>query len=286
MDESRPFDPTALENAIAAYEAGMGIGECCATFGVARTTFNRHIRQRGVFENRRRLATPPGLAEDYAGGESVLSLSLRHGISRRAVERMLTEVGVPVRGQSAATLLAWSRVDPADRPALLAPAHAASRGRVDSEETHALRARSRVGVIRSEYERALGAELAARNVAIEFGTACGRYNIDIVARETVAVEIFGGEWHSAGNHRSRFPERSRYILDAPFDLLIAWADKRSFSAAACADHVIEMLTDSGENSTTPRRYHVMRGDGHLIAARGDDGGEVPFIRAHHSRHAS
>lgn len=274
---TRPVDPAKLNDAFEAYQSGKSVGECATLIGIGYGTMNRALHKAGLFENRQLRVTPPSVAEDFLAGDSVKELADRHGISRRAVDRMLRDAGVTPRDGTEAMRLRWARADAAGRSAMLDAAHAASRGRTASDAERIAIALAKAGHTGSAYECQIGAMLALRGVSLAFGAPCGRYNIDIVAGASVAVEVFGGNWHAHGRHAARFAERSRYVLDAEYDLLIIWVGKRTFDPAACAEHVVALTQLPDRNPAGRRQYRVIRGNGQLIADREDDGNEVPLI---------
>lgn len=274
---TRPTDPAKIADLIKAYESGKSIGESAAVAGVSITVANREVRKAGVWENRQRRATPPGLVEDFLGGESVKALAARHGIERSSVYRMLGEAGIDGRGRSSAMRLRWQHATDTERGAMLDAAHDTTRGRTPADAERTAIARAKGGQTMSAYERDLGAAIAAKGISVAYGVPCGRYNIDIVAGASVAVEVFGGNWHAYGRHAARFGERSRHVLDAEYDLLIVWAGKRTFDPVACAEHVVALAQLPDRNPSGRRQYRVIRGSGQVLAVREDDGNEIPLV---------
>jgi transposase-like protein len=278
-----PADPAKLDHAFALYKAGKSVSESAAAVGIGTTTLHRKLREAGLFENRRLLSAPPNLAEDFLGGESVKALATRHGISRRAIYRMLREQGVDGRDRSTAMTIRWQRATPEQRKAMLATAHEATRRPQTAE--HRIRiAAGKEGRPLSADEVVLADFMRDRGYTVELGVPCGKYNLDLLLAGTVAVEIFGGGWHSNGRHRDRFAERSRYILDSGYSLAIVWADKGRYPlSVACAQHLDTLVQITRGNPSIRRQHWVIRGDGYFLAAREDDGHEVPFVNASGSR---
>lgn len=275
------MDPEGLDDAIRAYEAGQPLGKAAASVGVGYKPFMRMLRERGVRIRGtadRRIATPPGLAEDFDAGASVKSLARRHGQSRTSIRRMLDDLGCGQRGLSAAMILRWEQADPAARAAMVEAAHASLRGITRPASQAVARAVTNAGRTKSPLETSLGAAIAGLGVSVAYGVPVGRYNVDIVAGTAVAVEVFGGAWHASGRHRARFPERSRYILDAGYHLVIIWADSNgNRPGVLCAQHVAALAQIPGGDPSGRRQHWVIRGDGCLLASREDDGDEVPFV---------
>lgn len=280
-------DPPNLDDAIRAYRDGKSVSECATLCGIGHETFRQRLIARGIpLRGRtgaglaRRIATPDRLADDFLSGESVKALSVRHGIDRNAVYRMLRDLGIDGRDRSTAMALRWQRATTDQREALLAAAHDATRGRTMTREHRVKIAEARRGQPFSDQETALAAMLGALGYDVELGVPCGPYNLDLVVSGTVAVEVFGGNWHETGRHRARFPERSRHVLDAGYSLAIVWAhDPRYSVSVACAQHLGTLVEITRGHPSIRRQHWVIRGDGHFLTVREDDGDEVPFVRS-------
>ena len=86
--------------------------------------------------------------------------------------------------------------------------------------------------------------LTAGGLAPAIQIACGTYNLDI-AVHPVAVEIHGGAWHGYGTHGAGAIQRSRYILDAGWTLIVIWVNERRHPlSAAAADYVVALREES------------------------------------------
>ncbi|MDY6811182.1 MAG: hypothetical protein SW127_19565, partial [Actinomycetota bacterium] len=96
--------------------------------------------------------------------------------------------------------------------------------------------------------------------------ACGPYNIDIfVARYSIAVELFGGHWHSHGLHAERFRKRFDYILNCNFIPVIVWVTRNYPVEQAAIDKIVAIGEESRHNKAIWRTEHVIRGDGNVSA---------------------
>lgn len=274
---ARPTDPAKLDHAVDLYVGGKTGGEVETVTGVSRTVLYRELTKRGL-PRQRLIPTPDGLIEDYLSGSSVKACASRYGIDRKAVYRMLSEAGIDGRNRSEAMQLRWVRASAADRQAMLAQAHAASRDRVPTDAERVAIANAKDGKALSALETQFAAMLAAIGVSVELGVPCGPYNLDLVAADTVAVEIFGGNWHARGHHRERFPERARHVLNAGYSLAIVWVHEGRYPlGVACAQHLSTLVQITRGHPSIGRQHWVIRGDGHFLAIREDDGDEVPFI---------
>lgn len=277
-------DSDALDAAINAYIGGLTVAQCAERCGIGRETFRQHLIRRGValrdrtVANGRRKQTPDGLVEDYLGGLSVQAVADKYALERSSVYRMLREVGIDGRNRSEAMQLRWQHASATERSAMIERAHKALRGRSVPDVTRGNIARANAGKPRSASETALGALLVDLGYDIAYGVPCGRYNLDLVISGTVAVEVFGGHWHETGRHRARFAERSRYVFDAGYSLAIVWTDKARYPVGVpCAKHLATLAQITCGHPSIRRQHWVIRGDGHFLAVREDDGDEVPFI---------
>jgi len=278
------LNPPNLNDAIEHYRAGATIENCARECGLGKTTFRKRLSDAGVpvrstWGSRGIKPTPANLVEDFLSGESVKSLATRHGLMRPSVYRMLAEAGIDGRDRSTAMAVRWSRATAAQRAAMLDRTHEAVRGVPQSVERRVQIAEGKAGRARSPYETALAALLASLSHDVELGTVCGKYNIDLTV-EAVAVEVFGGGWHNSPEHRATFGERSRHILDAGYQLAVVWVDQVKYPLnIRCAQHLDTLVQISRGHPSIRRQHWVIRGDGKFLAAREDDGDEVPFITA-------
>lgn len=211
-------------------------------------------------------------------GQSVKALAAKHHISRPTVERMLREIGIDPRGRSEAMRIRWQNAGPEDRKRMLDAPHAAVRGTSPSRETQMTRAHARRGIPMSPLETALGGLFIGLGHDVEYATPLDTYNLDLVIDGTLAIEVFGGNWHEAGRHRASFAERSRRILDAGYSLAIVWVHETRYPIGLKCAQSLGTLVDI-TRSLAGRHYWVVRGDGHFLAVRQDDGSEVPFVTA-------
>lgn len=275
----------AVGEAIAAYRGGTSIEKCAKMCGLGRETMRQRVIKAGIplrgrdeAATRRRIPTPPGLIDDYLGGMSVKATAAKYSLQRSSVLRMLEEAGLNGRDRSEAMRLRWQRASTGERDAMLDNAHQASRGRRVSDSERQDIASAKAGITFSESETTLGAFMSGLGYDVTYGVPCGAYNIDIVVAGTVAVEIFGGQWHEVGLHRARFEKRTRHIFDAGYSLVIVWAEKRRFPISArCAQHLGTLVEITRGGPSIGRQHWVIRGDGQFLAVREDDGNEIPFI---------
>jgi len=215
------------------------------------------------------------LVREYLAGRSVLDLAREFGVSRNVIDRRLDRAGIERRGRSAANIVRMSKLTPEERSANAAAAHAAIRGTARSFETkvRVALAKQASGVIDSEWEAMVAADLRSCGIDPIPQLAIGPYNCDIAAHP-VAVEVFGGHWHFSGRHLARAEERIRYLGDAGWHVLMLVINERVPAyryTVATGDHLVAYIKQARANPAAPRKYRVIDCRGQALAAgRCDD----------------
>jgi very-short-patch-repair endonuclease len=299
MGNRKRFEPLQgkpAEKVCAKYLVGRSVSQICAETGFSRgiivdclsrhgvslrpriealkiRAINRTDEERAKFseavrrgQQHRRLKIPlDELRELYLGGMSEKAVAEHFGVARSAIRPRLIEMGIEPRGRSQAELLKWSQMPPEKRAAQVIAAHVATRGRTPTQEEREKQARSRARNWRKNTGPAairLASWLEESGVLCVLEKACGRYNIDVAVAETIAVELHGGGWHTASNHRRREAERIKHLLDTGWQCLTVWIDKRRFPLTiASAEYIIAMLDELRSDHSPTRQNRVIRGDG-------------------------
>jgi very-short-patch-repair endonuclease len=183
----------------------------------------------------RAIDLPPESIDAYLAGESVLALASRYGVSRQVVNRHLRLAGVKQRNSQEAALLRASRMTPIERKRQAVAAHAAKRGKRESEEQRERVALSREanGAGISDTERTIMEWLAEAGITALPQKAVGRYNIDL-AIDGLAVEVLGGGWHSS---KKAHANRTAYLLDRGWRVLFLWTERRHSATPAVVDAI-------------------------------------------------
>lgn len=259
-----------LDNIIRQYVAGETVQKLARQNGVSTNTIRRNMQAAGVYEDRRShqaVIVPdfePWIAR-YLAGESENALSAELGIGREAFAGNLRRHGIPRRDQSEAEFVKWSQMSDRERRQQVAAAHASTRGKPYPERRARLAAktRERTAVKATAGERRLNAWLTERGFTTTMQKAVGRYNLDIAIHEpAVAVEVFGGGWHTGDDHIRRFPKRTKYILDQGWHVVIVWTDGRRYPLSrAAAEYIVGFCDFVGRDPAAPRQYRVILGDG-------------------------
>lgn len=202
----------------------------------------------------------------YIEGESENSLSKEIGVSRTTFRRRLLENGIEPRGQSAAEKAKWDRMTASERKAQVTAAHNAVRGRKIGFDELCRRAQSHEGSLTynvSDDEILFGEWLRDYGFDITHNLAVGPYNCDI-GSGPVTVEIWGGGWHPKDGE----VERTKYILDAGYSMLIIDLDQRRFPLTeACLPYFVSLYNVASRDPSPISKYWMIRGDGEIVFRR-------------------
>jgi len=214
------------------------------------------------------LPDPNNLAFRYTSGESENSLAKSLNVDRQVIRRHLLESGITPRNQSQAEAVKWRRMTIEQRRRQYAAAHAMARGREISHAERCRRAKARENSLTynvSPAEIELSHWLTDMDIPVTHNLAIGTYSCDL-GIASIAVEIWGGNWHP----KAAETERTKYILDSGYSILIIRVDRRTPLTRAVCQHVITLLELACANPAAPRQYWMIRGNGELIFKRFND----------------
>lgn len=223
----------------------------------------------------------------YEGGMSVKAMADRYGCSRNVITRRLNELGLPVRNSSEAMYLRQANMTREQRLALLEKAHAAARGRIQTEEERIKIAQARfnrqLGI--SGYQLQLQQALAIRGIEALLEFPVGKYNLDLACNaHAVGVEVHGGGWHRYGRHWARREQRTEYILSQGWKLVEIWrAGFPGWSVERVADQILSIANGVGPAPTVGRQHWMLGCDGEPARMLRSDGYEVPAVSGSHRR---
>jgi hypothetical protein len=210
---------------------------------------------------------PNDLVDRYVKGESIPILAEHFEVSRGVIERFLDSQGVARRNRSEARRNDWARMSAVQRSNQVAAAHNAVRGMVRGSEDLRKKAlaKERTGRM-TPAERQLQLWLTDRGIATVPQQAIGPYNCDLGAFP-VAVEVYGGQWHTSGRAAARSEKRFRYILDEGWSVEIVWVDGIYYPLTETAADDVAAFYKLCQRSPAQRgQYRVVRGTGQLFAA--------------------
>lgn len=272
-----PLDSAKLDHAIDLYLSGEPEAQIIAAAGVSHTALHRERTRRGIPPRRNRDVDSLAIVAAYLAGESEYALAQRLDVSRPVIRKRLVDAGVTIRRPSEAGIVRAGKMTKAQRATQAAAAQRAARRREVSEAELLTRARARErdGKFGSEGELFLAHLLESRDLLPVPQKAIGKYNIDMAAAESVAVEVLGGNWHSAKRtHAIRTPQ----ILNAGWHLIMVWNQKGTGPiTAGAAEYIATFAEQVRWQPTMTRQYRVVTGDGEVLAARCADDDEFPLI---------
>lgn len=228
------------------------------------------------------------LVERYIAGESEKALSDIFGISRPTIARELIKRNIKRRSMSDSIKLAFSKTTPEFRMKMTEKAHNAVRGSKRSFDDLAKRAK---GVEKcpgnvSPAETDLANMLTNSGFNVTQQKAAGIYNIDIsIDKFSIAVEIFDGGWHLYGSHFTRFFERTKYLLDSGWSVIIVWlrADQpKSYTkgwplTTGARDYIFSFCDLASLNPAFVSQYRVINGYGKLLTGHKSNLFDLPTI---------
>ena len=210
------------------------------------------------------------LLNRYVAGESENKLAREAGVGRGVFRRRLLWAGIKPRGRSEAELMKWSRMSPERRAAQVATAHEAVRGSKQTWEHRCKGAITRERNISGAtiVEDILDNSLRLRGLSVTQQKAVGIYNIDVAIHEPrIAVEVYGGNWHSTGTHRRRHFKRCKYLLDCGWNVLVIRVDARNHPLGLGAyNYIIAFADELRSNPPVRCQYRVIFGDGSPVSS--------------------
>ena len=197
----RILPDSLINEAIELYKTTQSFQETAAILGKNPESLRVALRRRGVEAiprtgrvSKKRIAAPADLKERHEVGDSVLSLSERYGVSRRVVDRWLTEAGLQRRTASEAGVIRWQRMSEEEMEMRRAQARQRFTGRKLTSEQRLKRAQTRAaqaaeGTLRRSYLEALfGGWLHDRGIQYVPEAVVTEYNVDFRVGP-VAVEL-------------------------------------------------------------------------------------------------
>ncbi len=207
------------------------------------------------------------LLRRYQAGESEKKLAAEAGINRWGFRDRLIKAGIAPRGRSAGMKARWSNATEVERNAMLVPAHAAVRGTTISDDIKARQAAGKQRALShvSPLDIMLLNDLKSAGLTVTPQKAIHIYNIDMaVESPPVAVELFGGGWHTSGGHGLTFHKRTKYLLDSGWNVVIVWIDKRRYPlGVGCVEYIVALAKSLCLNPPDRSQYRVILGDGNL-----------------------
>lgn len=111
--------------------------------------------------------------------------------------------------------------------------------------------------------------IASQNIPFTYSKAFGKYNIDFAIGDSVAVELYGGAFHSDGRAAARLNDRMTYILNRGWNVYIIWCLSHETSIfPGCLDDFLIFLKHTRGDETFRGKYRVIWSDGDPISSGG------------------
>lgn len=266
------LSPAKIDNAIQDYIAGVEPKVILERHGISRTALYRHLTKRGIDRSSRYADLPVNeIMTRYLAGESENALAYAFGTNRNVIRLRLTKMGVTIRGNTEANqlLAAQTPIEEHHRRIKIAQAAVMGSTRPFVELCDRARRKEISAAHATDEERQLASWLNERGIETTLQKAIGPYNCDIAAY-SVAVEIFGGNFHAYGRHIARFSERSNYILNNGWAMLIIWCNKQGGPVTiAAADCVVSFLEETRRDPSLIGKYRMIWGNGKMIPPTSD-----------------
>lgn len=207
------------------------------------------------------------LLRRYVAGESEQKLAAEAGVNRCAFRNRIVKAGIIPRNNSGAMKIRWANASEGERNAMLDAAHSSMRGVPLSDELKIKQAIGKQNSLAhiSHLDALLWAMLQDSGLNVTPQKAVYAYNIDVaVEAPPIAVELFGGAWHSAGRHGARFHERTKYLLDIGWTVVVVWVDKRRYPfGVGCVEYIVSLAKTLRLDPPARGEYRVILGDGNL-----------------------
>lgn len=218
----------------------------------------------------------------YQSGMTLDEVAGRFGTTLGNLSRAFRKRGWPARSGSEAMLLRMRGTPPEERSANATAAHNAVRGMKRSASDLEARAVARqqhghgISVLDRHF-RGLLAQCGGDVEEASLGVAVGPYNVDIAISPAIAVELWGGAWHRGGRAAARHQQRTRYLLDAGWNVVIVECAAECFALSrAAAEYVLTFREGIGSDPAAKRQYRVVRGTGQEIIRGCAECDDFPF----------
>jgi len=202
------------------------------------------------------------------GGLTSTEIAARYGVLGTTAAGWVQAAGLS-RTASEVMRRRMGRATAEERTAITEAANAARRGQRDPLERLIRRAATREqrGLGTSALDRQMRVWLRETDpsTAPTLGKAIGPYNVDVAVSPSIAVELWGGAWHRKGRALNRHRQRTRYLLDAGWHLVVVECANDGFALSrGAADYVLAFREQVGSDPTARREYRVVRGTGQEV----------------------
>lgn len=204
------------------------------------------------------------LINEYSQGVAAATLAKTYGCTTHTIINTLRRAEINTRN----SLQAHAIMTIEERMKMTEAAHTAKRGKPVKMSTKIKKAITieRLGKMEILEQRLLNKILIVLpEIKYIPQKAVGPYNVDIALTESrIAVEVFGGNWHSTGRHADRFQKRVEFILDTGWTPVIVWATTQYPIDMGSANYIISLHQRLSGQEPTWSEKHVIWGTGEVI----------------------
>jgi very-short-patch-repair endonuclease len=204
------------------------------------------------------------LLQMYKSGMLLCEIGKHFGVSWLTVRNRLIEIGHPLRSLSETRQITVSHMTQEERSRYARAAHDAVRGIRRTMEDLCKRAKGKE--LRQSHVTRI--ELICVRMLEDFGFSCitqkaiGPYNVDIaITKPPIAVEIFGGHWHSTGRHAARFRKRFDYIINAGWLPVIIWVSRDYPLEIGAIKYIVSLAKKMRRGESVRSKEHMIWGHG-------------------------
>lgn len=121
----------------------------------------------------------------------------------------------------------------------------------------------------SRWESWFAEWLTSQKIEFTFNKAFGKYNIDFAIGNSIAVELYGGAFHSGGRAAARLNDRMTYLLNRGWNVYIIWCLSQEEAVfSGCLDDFLTFLKHTSRDETFRGKYRVIWSDGDPVSFGG------------------
>lgn len=269
-----------LDNFIQRYLTGESLGKLATLAHVdyrkaRQILVDRGIRIRWRGETIRITLPMDQVREMSIGGMLIYEIARHFKVSTLTLTRRMREEGIEPVSKSEVARRMISRLTEGQR---LSRGRQMMRGNPSKEGRARTNERSVSRI--SPLEKTFGRWLNERGIGFAPQKAVGPYNLDFAILPRIAVEIFGGGWHFQPERFRLFRERSKYLFDRGWSIVVVRCAKRDFPlSSAAADQVATFSKLLRRDPSLRCEYRMIRGDGKLVSSGRYKGDDLSFISA-------
>lgn len=109
--------------------------------------------------------------------------------------------------------------------------------------------------------------LISRGIQFAPSKAIGKYNVDFAIGDSIAVELFGGAFHSMGRAAARLHKRMEFLINNGWNVYIIWClSNESTIFPGCFDDFIAFVKKFSGNKPMVGQYRVVWSDGDFVSS--------------------